>query len=140
VALNASHPFARLRSIALEKVATEPLVSLSRKGYSEYYRVLERIFASVSAKPRIAVESDSESSLLVEVEAGHGIALVTTVLKLMSGKRLLYRPLTGTTETQSVGIARATNGDVTPAGEKFCEILRQISTEADPARASRPLN
>src|SRR5262245_40809860 len=46
-------------------------------------------------------------------------------------KRLLYRPLTGTTETQSVGIARATKGDVTPAGEKFCEILRQISTEAD---------
>jgi len=131
VALNASHPFARLRSIALEKIATEPLVGLSRKGYSEYYRVLERIFASVSAKPRIAVESDSESSLVVEVEAGHGIALVTTVLKLMSGKRLLYRPLTGTTETQSVGIARATKGDVTPAGEKFCEILRQISTEAD---------
>ena len=131
VALNASHPFARLRSIALEKIATEPLVGLSRKGYSEYYRVLERIFASVSAKPRIAVESDSESSLVVEVEAGHGIALVTTVLKLMSGKRLLYRPLTGTTETQSVGIARATKGDVTPAGEKFCEILRQISAEAD---------
>ena len=131
VALNASHPFARLRSIALEKVATKPLVGLRRKGYSEYYRVLERIFASVSAKPRIAVESDSESSLVVEVEAGHGIALVTTILKLASGKRLLYRPLTGTTETQSVGIARATKGDVTPAGEKFCEILRQISRGAD---------
>src|SRR5215472_10377394 len=137
VALNASHPFARLRSIALEKVATEPLVGLSRKGYSEYYRVLERIFASVSAKPRIAVESDSENSLVVEVEAGHGIALVTTVLKLMSGKRLLYRPLTGTTETQSVGIARATKGDVTPAGEKFCEILRQMSSEAGRDNRSR---
>jgi DNA-binding transcriptional LysR family regulator len=129
VALNASHPFARLRSIALEKVATEPLVGLSRKGYSEYYHVLERIFANVSAKPRIAVESDSESSLVVEVEAGHGIALVTTILKLTSGKRLLYRPLAGTTEAQSVGIARATKGDVTPAGEKFCEILRKKSKE-----------
>jgi LysR family transcriptional regulator, benzoate and cis,cis-muconate-responsive activator of ben and cat genes len=131
VALNASHPFARLRSIALEKVATEPLVGLRRKGYSEYYRILDAIFAPVSAKPRIAVECDSESSLVVEVEAGHGIALVTTILKLMSGKRLLYRPLTGTRETQSVGIARGTKGDVSPAGEKFCEILRQISSEAD---------
>jgi DNA-binding transcriptional LysR family regulator len=127
VALNASHPFARLKSVALEKVATEPLVGLRRKGYSEYYRILEGIFAPVSAKPRIAVECDSESSLVVEVEAGHGIALVTTILKLMSGKRLLYRPLTGTTETQSVGIARATKGDVTPAGEKFCDILRQLT-------------
>ena len=131
VALTRAHPFARLKSIPLEKVAGERLVLLSRKNYSEYHRNLERIFASVSAKPRIAVESDSESSLVVEVEAGHGIALVTTILKLTSGKRLIYRPLTGTTETQSVGIARATKGDVTPAGEKFCEILRQISRGAD---------
>jgi hypothetical protein len=43
------------------------------------------------------------------------------------GKRLLYRPLTGTTEVAPVGIARATKGDVTPAGEKFCEILRQLT-------------
>ena len=64
------------------------------------------------------------------MEAGRGIALVTTILKLMSGKRLLYRPLTDTTETQSVGIARATKGDVTPAGEKFCGLLRQMSSEA----------
>jgi hypothetical protein len=26
-----------------------------------------------------------------------------------------------------VGIARATNGDVTPAGENFCKYLRQIA-------------
>jgi hypothetical protein len=26
-----------------------------------------------------------------------------------------------------VGIARATNGDVTLAGEKFCQILRQLT-------------
>src|SRR5262249_57867534 len=94
VALNAAHPFARVKSIPLKKVAAEPLVALRRKTYSEYYRVLERIFAAVSARPNIAVECDSESSLVMEVEAGRGIALVTTILKLMSGKRLLYRPLT----------------------------------------------
>jgi hypothetical protein len=38
----------------------------------------------------------------------------------MSGKRLLYRPLTGTTETQSVGIARRTK-DVISAGENFAK-------------------
>jgi hypothetical protein len=55
---------------------------------------------------------------------------VTANLKLMSGERLLYRPLTGTTETQFVGIARATKADVTPAGEKFREILRKLSRGA----------
>src|SRR5262245_20148077 len=127
VAFAASHPFARLKSISLEKVAAEPLVTLRRKDYSEYHRTLARILASISAKPRIAVECDSASSLIMEVEAGHGIAVATANLKLMGGERLIYRPLTRATETQLVGIARATKGDVTPAGERFCEIVRQIS-------------
>ena len=67
----------------------------------------------------------------MEVEAGRAVAVVTTIAKLAAGKRLVYRPLRGTTEIQLVGIARATKGDVTPAGERFCEILRQISRGAD---------
>jgi len=138
VALTAAHPFARLKSVPLEKAAAEPLVGLRRKDYSEYHQTLEQLFAPISAKPRLVTECDSATSLILEVEAGHGIALVTTVLKLVGGKRLLYRPLTGTTEAQCVGIARAAKGDVTPAGEKFCEILRKISggsTEAKPRRS-----
>ena len=80
----------------------------------------------------------STSSLITEVEAGRGIALATPVFKLVTGKRLLYRPLTGTTEMLSVGIVRATKGDVTPAEEKFCEILRKTSdgsTVANPMPA-----
>ena len=74
------------------------------------------------------MECDSASSLITEVEAGHGIALAIPIFKHVAGKRLLYRPPTGTTVMASVGIARASNGDVTPAGEKFCEILRQTSS------------
>src|SRR5215510_386837 len=102
VALTAAHPFARLKSIPLEKAAAEPIVGLRRKDYSEYYRTLEQLFAPISAKPRLAVE------------AGHGIALVTTILKGVAGKRLVFRPITGTTESQAVGIARAAKGDITP--------------------------
>ena len=40
--------------------------------------------------------------------------------------------LTGMTDAlPPVGFARATKGDVTADGEKFCEILRQISSETD---------
>jgi DNA-binding transcriptional LysR family regulator len=137
VALTAAHPFARLKSISLEKVAAQPLVGIRRKDYPEYHRILERIFAPISAKPRIAVECDSTSSVILEVEAGRGIALVSTIFKRVTGKRLLYRPLTGATKAPSVGIGRATKGDVTPAGERFCEILRKISaTAAKPKLAS----
>lgn len=113
----------------------ESLVGLGRKDYSEYYRILERMFAPIHAKPRIAVECDSASSLITEVEAGRGIALASPSFKLVAGKRLLYRPLTGTTEVVTIGIARATKGDVTPAGEKFCEILRKISNGTTAAKA-----
>jgi len=100
-----------------------------------------RIFAPVGVKPCIAIECDTFGSILIEVETGHGIALCVPLSKLAAGKRMLYHPLTGTTETLSVGIARATKGDVTPAGEKFCEILRQIldgaiTAKAKPGRSS----
>ena len=127
VAMSAAQPLARLKSIPLEKLAAEPLVGLSRKDYPEYYDYLDRIFAPIHAKPRIVVECDSMSSLIAEVEAGRGISLASPTFKLVFGKRLLYRALTGTTATVSVGIARATKGDVTSAGEKFCEILRRKS-------------
>ena len=78
--------------------------------------------------------SDSASSLITEVEAGRGVALSSTVFKLVAGKRLLYRPLTGTSEVAAVGVARATKGNVTPAGEKFCEVLRQTSISDDQER------
>src|SRR6476659_601251 len=73
VALTAAHPLSRLKSVPLEKLATEPVIGLRRKDYSEYYRVLERVFASISAKVPIAVACDSVNSLITEVEAGRGI-------------------------------------------------------------------
>ena len=75
-------------------------------------------------------KSDSASSLITEVEAGRGgVALALPMLKLVADKRLLYRPLTGTSEVTAVGVARATKSNVTPAGEKFCEVLRQTSIQ-----------
>jgi DNA-binding transcriptional LysR family regulator len=127
VALAATHPFGRLKSVPLQKVAAEPLIGLRRKDYPEYYHGLDRTFAPIGVKPRIAVECDATSSLNIEVEAGRGIALCIPIFELVTGKRLVYRLVTGTTELLSIGIARATKGDLTPAGAKFCEILRKTS-------------
>jgi hypothetical protein len=64
------------------------------KGVSCY--VAGHASPPISAKPPIAAECDSASSLIMEVESG-GIALLTTVFKRVAGKRLLFRPLTGVT-------------------------------------------
>ena len=134
VAVAPTHRFARLRTITLEMVATEAMIGFNRKDYPEYYVGLDRIFEPLGIKPRVVVECDSSSSLITEIETGRGVAIASPVLRHASGKRLLYRPLTGTTEVLSVGIARATKGDVTPAGEKFCEILRKTSDGATLAK------
>jgi DNA-binding transcriptional LysR family regulator len=127
VALPPGHPFARLKSIPLEKFATEPIVTLSRKEYPGALSVLEELFRARALKPRIALECDSGSSVVAAIEAGRGIALAIPVLKLVTGKRLVFRPLTGLTERFAVGVARVRNGDLTPAGEKFCELLRKVA-------------
>ena len=89
--------------------------------------LLENIFQSLGVKPRIALECDSSSSVITAIEAGRGITLLLPVLKLVAGNRLRYRPVTGIAEVVPVDIVRARNGDVTPAGEKFCAILRKIA-------------
>jgi DNA-binding transcriptional LysR family regulator len=134
VAVAPTHRFARLKTITLEMVAAEAMIGFNRKDYPEYYVGLDRMFAPLGLKPRFVVECDSSSSLITEIETGRGVAIASPILRHASGKRLLYRPLSGTTEVMSVGIARATKGDVTPAGEKFCEILRRTSKGATLAK------
>ena len=139
VALTPTHPFARLKSVSVEQVANEPLVALRRRDYSEYYRILDRIFTPIQARLNIVAECDGASSLITEVEVGRGIAVVSGTLPHVTGKRLLFRPLTGSAECQVVGIARATKGDVTPAGEKFCATLRNAAnaTKADKSNSKK---
>src|SRR5580658_5318914 len=67
VTLAPTHPFARLKSIPLEKVGAEPLVGFARKDYPDYFPFIERIFSPLGVKPRFAVECDSASSLITAV-------------------------------------------------------------------------
>lgn len=127
VVLPPGHRLARLKTIPLEKVAAQPLVGLRRKENPGYYQVLDRIFRRIGTKYRVVVECDTSSSLITAIEAGRGIALSIPAFKHVSGKRLVYRSLADVSEVFPVGIARAINGDATPAGNSFCEILRKIA-------------
>lgn len=125
-----SHPLARKKSVPLEEFFNYPLVGLRRRDYGEYYSMLDRIFASQGRIPKVAVECDGSSSLITELEIGNGIALVTSFLRQVAGKRLVFRPIPDSAESLSIGIARATKGDLSPAGAKFCEILRAVANKS----------
>jgi DNA-binding transcriptional LysR family regulator len=124
VAMAPGNPLARRRSFSIEEVARHPLVALRRRDYTEYHRILERMFAPAKLRANIAVECDSSNSMLTKLEASDHIAIVNELFRRAAGKRLVYRSLINSSETQIVGVARASDGDVTPAGEKFCEVLR----------------
>lgn len=125
VAMAPGHPLSRMKKISIETLAAQPLVVLRRRNNSEYHRVLQRVFAP--SRPNIATESDSLNSLITEVRIGDKLALVSELFKQAIGKRLHYRPLANTTATLCLGIARAKDGDVTPAGEKLCASIRKVA-------------
>ena len=53
------------------------------------------------------------------MEAGRDVALALPKLNLLADKRLLYRPLTGTSEVAGVGVARASKGQCDSRGRKI---------------------
>jgi DNA-binding transcriptional LysR family regulator len=93
VAVNPKHPLAKAKFVSLEQVAREPLIAYSRKDYPEYHVMLEKLFAPVGRKPRIAGEHDSVTSLIAAVESGRGCALVPDCVACMVGERLRLLPL-----------------------------------------------
>lgn len=125
VAMASGHPLSRAKKIPVKTLAAQPLVVLRRRNNSEYHRVLHKVFSPL--RPNIATECDSINSLVTEVEVGRTVAVVSQIFKEAIGKRLLYRPLADTDAAFCVGIARAKGGDVTPAGEKLCGVIRSAA-------------
>ncbi|GEP42969.1 LysR family transcriptional regulator [Brevifollis gellanilyticus] len=137
VAMPAGHPLSKLKTVTVERLAEEALVAFRRLDYSEYYRILDSIYPPPGPRPRIAVECDGVSSLITEIEIGKGVGLVSEIFQRAAGKRLVYRRLSNCQEFHRVGIARSIKGDVTPAGERFCEILRKVS-KSGTSKSARP--
>jgi DNA-binding transcriptional LysR family regulator len=127
VAMAPDHPLATKKTIAVAELAGVPLVAFRRKDYTGYYELLDKIFSPHGIKPKIGIECDGASSLITDVEVGRGIAVVNEIFNQLSGKRLAYRPFSDSDVSHGVGIASSVKGDVTPAGEKFCEVLRNFA-------------
>lgn len=127
VAMTSGHPLSRMKTISVETLAKQPLVVLGRKRNSEFHRILNRVFAPL--RPNIATESDSMNSLITEINVGKCVAVVSGVFKQAVGTRLVYRKLANTEAAMCVGIARAKNGDLPPAGEKLCATIRRTGPQ-----------
>ncbi len=125
LAVAPSHPFARLRSVALTKAVQEPLVVLSRAEYPDYHEFLEEIFAVTKTRLRVAEEHDSATSLSAAVESGVGVAIMPQSLACSTGPRLKLLPLSPAPPPLIIGAVWSEKG-LTPAVESFLKAARQL--------------
>ncbi|SDT85849.1 DNA-binding transcriptional regulator, LysR family [Verrucomicrobium sp. GAS474] len=112
------------KSLPIARAAQEPLVAYTRKDYPDYHDLIDRTFAPLARKPRIAEEHDGVTSLLASVESGRGLALLPESIVDMVGPRLVLFPLVPAPAPASVGLAWRKE----EAGKALGEFIAACST------------
>lgn len=92
-AVAVTHPLAQKRSITLARLRQERLIGYSREEYPEYADWLAFLFQPAPFDPRSVEEYDSATGLIAAVEAGRGVALVSTSMKCLTGPRVKLLPI-----------------------------------------------
>src|SRR5438445_3352515 len=128
LAVAPKHPLAGRRTVSLAEVAREPLITYSRKDYPDAHENLAAMFAASKAKPRIAEEHDSVSSLIAAVEPGNGVAIAPQALTCTAGPRLKLIPLSPAPDPLVIGAAWAKNG-LTAAAERFLKCAKETASK-----------
>jgi DNA-binding transcriptional LysR family regulator len=136
VALSPIHPLARCKSLRLAQIAAEPLLAYSRKEYPEYHATLEKIFAPVRPKPRIAEEHDGVNGLIAAIESGSGLALVPSLLSCMVGARLKLIPVAEVTP-EIIIVAAWKTKTAPPVVEQFIAAAASVPPIDLPHREKR---
>jgi DNA-binding transcriptional LysR family regulator len=131
VAVSPKHPLARRRAFAVADLAQQPLIALTRAEYPDYHEMLDNLFAAHRLKPRIAAEHDSIASLITDVEAGAGVALVSESLVCVTGPRLKILPLSPPAPPLIVGAAWPARESV-PAAARFLQCAKEVAAEKHP--------
>jgi DNA-binding transcriptional LysR family regulator len=123
VVLPPAHPLARQKVVKRAQLAGEKLLAYARADYPEYHQLLDELFAPVKNAPRIAEEHSSGTSLMAAVEAGRGVVVVSSFMKMLVAGRLVVRPLVPAPKPLEVG-ALYDPRRVSPAAQKFIAAAR----------------
>ncbi len=92
-AVCASHPLARRRAVGAEQLRNERFIGYTREDYPEYQEWMSGLFARLRFEPLAMQEYDSVTGLVASVEAGRGVAIVTSSLRALAGPQLKLIPI-----------------------------------------------
>lgn len=118
------HPLARRRSIALTRLAEEPLLLLETD--SSIRQLVDDAFARIGKLVTPVQEVAYSSTLVGMARAGLGIALLpSSAAELRMAPELAARPLGPPAVGRKVTLIRRAGRSLSPAAEAFSEALRE---------------
>jgi DNA-binding transcriptional LysR family regulator len=125
VAVAMTHALARKRTVSLARLRQERLMGYSRDDYPEYAHWLEDLFRPAPFDPCAMEEYDSATGLIAAVEAGRGVALVSTSMKCLAGPRVKFLPLAPALPPLVVGALAIVSAP--PLTKQFIATARKIA-------------
>jgi DNA-binding transcriptional LysR family regulator len=124
-AVGLDHPFAKKRAVTLAEIRQQKLMIFTLEDYPEYRDWLLTLFKDIN--PCMTEEYDGIIGLIAAVEAGRGVAFVSSSVRCFAGPRLRLIPIRPPLDEVAVGaLTRLT---APPLAEKFLLILKQAVKE-----------
>ena len=125
--VNRDHPLARLSQVTPAEVARQPLLVFCQRDYPEYWDTITAWLRQHGQRPRIAGEYDGLESLMAAVEAGLGVALLTSRTAHRLPKRVRLKKLSVPPEPVCIAVGhRGNRADDKPLAV-FVEELRKAA-------------
>ena len=120
-AVGLDHPFAKKRAVTLAEIRQQKLMVYSHEDYPEYRDWLATLFKDFN--PCNTEEYDGVIGLIAAVEAGRGVAFVSSSVSCLAGPRLRLIPLRPPLGDITVSVL--TQVPPPPLAEKFILALKQ---------------
>jgi LysR family transcriptional regulator, benzoate and cis,cis-muconate-responsive activator of ben and cat genes len=126
VAVNRTHRLACAQRVHLAQLNNERLMVYSRAEYPDYHESLNTLFGQ-AVRPLLehAEEHDSGTSLIAAVEAGRGVAIVSTNFSRAAGPRLTLLSIEPSPEPLAVGLAYRPR-HLSPVSRRFVKVVSAL--------------
>lgn len=129
--LKRNDALARQKQIAPAAAAKQPLLMFCKRDYPEYWELVIGWFRARRLRPQIAGEYDGVDSLMAAVEAGLGVAVVTTRTADRLAKRVLLKPLATPPASLCIAAGYPANRAEDKPLAVFIEELRKAAAHAE---------
>jgi DNA-binding transcriptional LysR family regulator len=128
--VNRTHPLARQSEVTPAEVAREPLLVFCQRDYPEYWDLIMGWLRGHKQRPQIAGEYDGLESLVAAVEAGLGVALITSRTAYRLPKQVQLKQLSAPPAPVTFAVGRRDDRADDKPLAVFVEELRKAAAAA----------